>query len=189
MRNNKGWDRQAVQPSGNWGRAANKSLRRFLTSTSASSSFLIQRRPMAKHYRKQERGAEHSTGNNGSCGKPSGELSCEHIAKYPKTSCGFWFMDQFQFLSFFTPASVQTFIALFLVGKDSTLDFLPIHARIVVILPSEHVLTVETTKRYIMSTRWIQKEAEALAEVRSRLKDQLASRPQYPDGTSKLPVY
>lgn len=41
-----------------------------------------------------------------------------------------------------------------------------------------------------MGSRWIQKEAEALAEVKSRLKDQLASRPQYPDGEyNRAPRY
>eukprot|EP00601_Ochromonadales_sp_CCMP2298_P025263 CAMPEP_0173284176 /NCGR_PEP_ID=MMETSP1143-20121109/7877_1 /TAXON_ID=483371 /ORGANISM="non described non described, Strain CCMP2298" /LENGTH=504 /DNA_ID=CAMNT_0014222123 /DNA_START=9 /DNA_END=1524 /DNA_ORIENTATION=- len=32
-----------------------------------------------------------------------------------------------------------------------------------------------------MARRWVQKEEDALAEVRRRLKDQLAARPQYPD--------
>jgi hypothetical protein len=30
--------------------------------------------------------------------------------------------------------------------------------------------------------RWVAKEAAALAQLRTILKDELASRPQYPDG-------
>ena len=50
-----------------------------------------------------------------------------------------------------------------------------------------HYMNSFCQKIYNMSSRWSEKETEALIEVRKRLKDQLASRPQYPDG--KILIY
>jgi hypothetical protein len=40
-----------------------------------------------------------------------------------------------------------------------------------------------------MGRRWKQKEEEALTEIKRVLKDELASRPQFPDGKIAAPAH
>lgn len=77
------WQRHRL-PSGNCGLAASRSLSRFLTSISASSSFFIQRRPIAPDKQRKV----WTTRSCLECNRGVGELSYDQSCNKPTSSPG-----------------------------------------------------------------------------------------------------